>query len=770
MGLNFGKILIAALCLPLSATADSFVHTISGKGDSQPDGYAPPYIGNGSVSTSIDNIGKQIQKSYHGVWTDVAWAGRRYGPAVKSCTLMPFGHYDDEIFVDGKASGKPVKWSQTLNTREAYIENTVEFENATVKTMAFVPYGLDMLVVKKSVEPKGNAKSVKIRFKYTLEDSDTKKLPERMLAAPRVDSKYPNTASLDYTAYAYKVYQGSVSVISSADAKISVDGMSATFDSDFDTSKGKAESVYFVCLADNFQYIFGTDVAKEKGFEGAFAQAYYNSVNPKLNKDQRAESIKNLVMKEGFDGIFAFHKKQWANYWVGANIEIPDKPMQDAYITALYHIHSMYTRWSIPVGLYAHYAGWSGRFFAFDEMNPSYGAASAGKFGISMRTGKFRKDVLNIAKARVRHYFDMSDKKYGARYPWETLEDGREGAPNPAGFWIDHVFHMSHVASGLWGNYLYSGDREFLEKNAYPVMRECAAFFYSHMLQENGDKLVVGKCTDLERLGPACPNPFFTSCGIIYNFECAAKAADILGVDADYAKKLRDAAKKLRESLPQTDEMYVPFAGCKEKSIAVVSGLFPYPVFDKTDKKAVSAAYDFIKNLSTAGNMYPMGNSICSWCAGWLSSALAVIEDNVGPEQLMSTNAAGTGYFGETWEINEPKVRTCPWFSTSAGSYVLALNQMLVMPRENGDINIATGAPKKWKDYSFSLPAYGGGWVDAEIRGGKLAKLALKKGKNDTVKRRLLVPEYLMPEDKVSADWKKSDGKFVIEVGNSFEL
>ena len=232
MGLNFGKILIAALCLPLSATADSFVHTISGKGDSQPDGYAPPYIGNGSVSTSIDNIGKQIQKSYHGVWTDVAWAGRRYGPAVKSCTLMPFGHYDDEIFVDGKASGKPVKWSQTLNTREAYIENTVEFENATVKTMAFVPYGLDMLVVKKSVEPKGNAKSVKIRFKYTLEDSDTKKLPERMLAAPRVDSKYPNTASLDYTAYAYKVYQGSVSVISSADAKISVDGMSATFDSD----------------------------------------------------------------------------------------------------------------------------------------------------------------------------------------------------------------------------------------------------------------------------------------------------------------------------------------------------------------------------------------------------------------------------------------------------------------------------------------------------------------------------------------------------------
>lgn len=127
-----------ALCLPLSATADSFVHTISGKGDSQPDGYAPPYIGNGSVSTSIDNIGKQIQKSYHGVWTDVAWAGRRYGPAVKSCTLMPFGHYDDEIFVDGKASGKPVKWSQTLNTREAYIENTVEFENATVKTMAFV--------------------------------------------------------------------------------------------------------------------------------------------------------------------------------------------------------------------------------------------------------------------------------------------------------------------------------------------------------------------------------------------------------------------------------------------------------------------------------------------------------------------------------------------------------------------------------------------------------------------------------------------------------
>lgn len=67
----------------------------------------------------------------------------------------------------------------------------------------------------------------------------------------------------------------------------------------------------------------------------------------------------------------------------------------------------------------------------------------------------------------------------------------------------------------------------------------CGVFLFAYAAK-SGDKLIIGKCTDIERLGPAVENPFLTSCGAIYNFEIAARAADILGIDAEYAAKLRE--------------------------------------------------------------------------------------------------------------------------------------------------------------------------------------------------------------------------------------
>ncbi|MFR6034827.1 MAG: hypothetical protein ACLUKN_17615 [Bacilli bacterium] len=44
-----------------------------------------------------------------------------------------------------------------------------------------------------------------------LSDLDSGKAPPYVLVSPRKDGAYPNAASLDYTAYAYKIYNGEVS-------------------------------------------------------------------------------------------------------------------------------------------------------------------------------------------------------------------------------------------------------------------------------------------------------------------------------------------------------------------------------------------------------------------------------------------------------------------------------------------------------------------------------------------------------------------------------
>ena len=91
----------------------------------------------------------------------MAWEGRRYGAPKPE--LISHGWFDTSFTVDGKLQNKPVKWSQSLNNKEAFTENTVEYPDATVRTVAFVPMQHDMLVVKKIITPK---KSGLIKFDF----------------------------------------------------------------------------------------------------------------------------------------------------------------------------------------------------------------------------------------------------------------------------------------------------------------------------------------------------------------------------------------------------------------------------------------------------------------------------------------------------------------------------------------------------------------------------------------------------------------------------
>ena len=138
-------LIFAAVVAPLSLFAH-WTNTTQGEGDkTDPAKYACALISNGSISTQIDNLGVQRQKRYVSFVPQVAWEGRRYGAPNDS--LISHGWFDTALFVDSKAQNKPVKWSQTLDNKAAFSQNTVEYPDAVVKTVAFVPAGFDMLVV-----------------------------------------------------------------------------------------------------------------------------------------------------------------------------------------------------------------------------------------------------------------------------------------------------------------------------------------------------------------------------------------------------------------------------------------------------------------------------------------------------------------------------------------------------------------------------------------------------------------------------------------------
>ena len=80
MGKRLLHYLICLLGVASLAVADTHVQVSTGKGDSYPEDYVPPFLGNGSISTSVDYLGKQVQRKYVTFYPEVVWAGRRYPP------------------------------------------------------------------------------------------------------------------------------------------------------------------------------------------------------------------------------------------------------------------------------------------------------------------------------------------------------------------------------------------------------------------------------------------------------------------------------------------------------------------------------------------------------------------------------------------------------------------------------------------------------------------------------------------------------------------
>ncbi|MBO5254748.1 MAG: hypothetical protein J6B07_02870 [Opitutales bacterium] len=696
--------------------------------------YACALISNGSISTQIDNLGVQKQKRYVSFSPRIAWAGRRYGPPRDA--LIPFGNFDTSLTINNNKQ-QPLNWTQSLNNKEAFSYNKVEYQNAFIETIAFVPMQHNMLVVKKIITPKINAE-IKFDFIYNFDNYSRIKKTNRVF----IDNfkSLQNGISIDYTALGYHDYIGTVSVLSNYKTATNFDSQKKLAIISTKTNKQAKESLeicYFITFADNF--------GKDKNFV------------------KKNELLQKIVTEQGFDKIFQKHKNAWEDYWKDSYIDIPNKEIQKTYYTGLYHQRCNATRWSLPVGVFCD-SHWHGRFFGWDEAFNAMALASSGKFDQSRKPSDYRQNTITKALYRANKPHKNMKRKNGALYMWEALEDGGEGAPQ--GFWIDHIFHMSNMTMATWRHYLYSNDEKFLRRN-FDVMIESALYYIKHQIYQKNDDYIVGKCTDLERMGSAKENPFMTSCGIIYTLEKTADASDILGIDKDTTKDFRNIAKSLRKTLPHDNEKYVPYPESKDYSIGSVGGFYPYETINANDKLGKNAVYEFLKNIDKGGNMYDTGKGVNAWYAGWMASALVNFNDTENPAKLLDAAAKETGAFYDTFEINEPhnNVQRCPWFSTGSGNYIYAVNQMLVHPTENNEIMLCTSVPKAWNDISFNLPSYKGLWVKAEIKNGKLHYLSLYAkgyGKKGT-KQKIIVPSRFIDEKILTTDWKKVGEFYHIE-------
>ena len=660
--------------------------------------YFPPLLSNGEISFAPDAEGMlgysfsdYRNKGIHAFDGMVVRSSRRTALCNNlQARLFPFGKF---TFFEGS---ELCEWSQALEPEKGFFESDCHYQDGT------------KIFSKGFIHPELNIYAIQKTF-YNVKHSNTFTYDVKLCGCNAEINQYMNilyvekregVCCIGFKMYGMDVFTGEIHFFVDREYTIQPTDNGARIS--FEASNEEKVTFYYY-LEDDFEGVDFRHTLKE---------------------------YKQKIDELCYCGLLKECEKHFGNFYSLGYVKTADETLNSIYKTSLYSVKSNCTKYSIAVGF--NNGAWDGRYFAFDEYTSYLGLLGANRLELAKRVPLYRLNkCLDTAIRRASDCHRNPETEDMARFHWETGEnDNFELAPD--GNWLDHVFHIPLVGIGAFHYFEYSGDMDFL-KECYKMIRACSKFITKHMLYKDGNKYYIGKCTDLERLGSSVQNPFMTACGAIKLLRCCKKAAEILGIDDEYAKECEFISEQLLHNLPQTDEMYVPYLECNQKSIAVYAGKFPFDVLCKSDPKMLRAWEDFELNGAKYGNMYPTGETISPWYACWKASGYARAGLTDKAYEALTQSYKSVGVFGEMFEINEETVRYRPWFATAAGIFVSAVNDMLMQCDKN-IIHILPAFPHNI-DVSFKLAAKGGVLVEAVVKDGILKKAVVSKNGIDVTEQ-----------------------------------
>jgi protein-glucosylgalactosylhydroxylysine glucosidase len=248
--------------------------------------------------------------------------------------------------------------------------------------------------------------------------------------------------------------------------------------------------------------------------------------------------------RTGWDTLLAAHEAAWHRIWQ-SDIEVDG----DAQLQSIVHSTLFYLLESVredsdlsmpPMGLSS--AGYLGHVF-WDADTYIFPAL------VILHPEMAR--PLVAFRARTREIACQNAKSHGykgAMYPWEAGPDGRESTPR---FAYQNALFENHVngdiALAVWQYWLATGDKEWLQQDCWPILRDTANFWVSRVNWDAKRKQYeIGKVVAVNESLIGVSNDAWTNSIAKMNLELADTAA----------RKLHYAANPKWQQV--AEKMYLP--------------------------------------------------------------------------------------------------------------------------------------------------------------------------------------------------------------------